>query len=66
MEVLDADTNLAQVICQLFRRALGEGRYQHPLFGLGPLAAFVDEIVDLPPQRLKRNLGVHQTGGADH
>jgi len=65
VQILHLDANLAQVIGQLLGGALGERGHQYPLFGFGPPAAFVDQVVNLARQRLERHLGIHQAGRAD-
>ena len=65
VQVLDVDADLAQVIGQFLGGALGQGGHQHALLGVGPLAAFVDQVVDLARERLDGDLGVHQAGGPD-
>ena len=65
VQVAHVDADVAQVIGQFLGGALGERGDQHALLGVGALAAFVDEIVDLALQRLERDLRVNQAGGAD-
>ena len=64
VEILDVDADLAQVIGEFLRGALGQRGHQHALLGIGALAAFVDEIVNLPRQRLDGDLRIDQPGGA--
>ena len=47
VQVLHADADLAQVIGQFLGGALGERGDQHALLGVGALAAFVDQVVNL-------------------
>ncbi len=66
VQVAHPDAHLQQVVGEVFGHLLGQRRDQHPFVGLGALADFADQIVDLPLGRLDHHLGIDQPGGADH
>src|SRR2546422_6738078 len=47
VEILDANADLTQIIGELLSGALGERGHQHALFGVGALAALIDEVINL-------------------
>ena len=52
VQIADVDADVAQVIGQFLRRALGQGRDQRAFFFVGAFADFLDQIVDLAFERL--------------
>ena len=65
MDVFYIQPCAAQVVPQVFRRALGEGGDEHALSHADAPAAELDGFVDLPLQRQQGDARLRQAGGAD-
>ena len=66
MQILHANSNLAQIVGQVFRRALGQRGHQHALLLRSPGATLLNQIVDLALERLDRDDRIDQPGRADN
>ena len=66
VQVTHPDAHLEQVIGQVLGHLLGQRGDQHPLVAVGARPDLADEVVDLSLGRLHHDLGVDQTGGANH
>ena len=63
MQIAHFQSNIAQVIGQIFGGAFGQGCHQNSLILFHTLAAQLDCIVDLIFQRLECNFWIEQSGG---
>ena len=66
VQVLHLHAVLQQVLSQILRHALGEGRNQHTLITLNAHANLLKQIINLTLGRLDHNLRVNQTGRANN
>ena len=66
MQVLHLHAVLQQILGQILRHALGEGRDQHTLITLNAHANLLEQIINLPLGRLDHNLRVNQAGRANN
>ncbi|OIQ81555.1 hypothetical protein GALL_366810 [mine drainage metagenome] len=66
MQITHLDAVFRQVIGQVFRHALGQGRDQHPLPDHDARPGFRQQIVDLGVGGPDLDLGVDQAGRAHH
>ena len=65
VQVPAANADLGVVVGQILGHALGQGGHQHALTGLGALADFRQQIVNLVLGGADFDLGVHQPRGTD-
>ncbi len=65
VDVFDFEADVAQVVRQVFRRALGEGGDEHALVRGDAGVAELDGFVDLPFQRQEGDGGLQQSRRAD-
>ena len=65
VQVADFEADVAQVIGEVFRRALGERGDEDALLFLHPLAAKLDGFVDLMRERADGDLRIEQPRGPD-
>src|SRR5207244_5974096 len=65
MKVTHLQANLAQIIGQIFGRALGQSGDQHAFAFFHALPAQLDRVVDLALERLDCDLRVQETGRAN-
>ena len=65
VQVAHLQADVAQVIGQVFRGALGQRGDEHALLLLDALAAELDRLVDLILQRPERDLRIEQAGRPD-
>ena len=66
VQVLHLHAVLQQVLGQILRHALSEGRDQHTLITLNAHANLLEQIINLPLGRLDHNLRVNQAGRANN
>ena len=65
VQIAHFQSDIAQVIGQIFRRAFGQGGDENALLLFHPLPAKLDRIVDLVLERLERDLRIEQAGRAN-
>ncbi len=63
MQVTHVDADVPQVVSQFLGGALGQRGHQHPFLFLQAQAGFINQIIDLPRQRLHHHLRIDQPGG---
>src|SRR6266699_4049564 len=63
MQIAHFQSNIAQVIGQIFGGAFGQGCHQNSLILFHTLAAQLDRVIDLVLKRLERNFWIEQSGG---
>ena len=66
VQVAHLDSELEQVVGEVFGHLLRQRRDQHPLVALGAQSDLVHQVVDLALARLHHDLGIDQTGRPDH
>ena len=65
VQVADFESDIAQVVGEVFGGAFGQGGDEDALFLFDPLAAELDRLVDLIFERAYGDLRVEEPGGAD-
>ena len=61
MQVAHFQSNIAQIIGKIFRRSLRQRCHKNPLAFFHTLTAELNRLVDLIPERLKRNFGIEKS-----
>ena len=64
MQVAHAYAVLGEVICKIFRHALGECGHQHPFATVNPQIYFGQQIINLGRGRAHDDLRINQASGA--
>jgi hypothetical protein len=65
MEVFDLDSHPAQIVGEILRHLLGEGRDENTFVFGDTLTNALENVIDLSLCRLDLDLWVDQTGGTD-
>ena len=65
MHVAGSYPHLEQVVGEVLRHLLRQGRDQHPLLAHRPLLDLVEQVVDLSLRRPDHHFGINQAGGPD-
>ena len=65
MHVPHAHADLLQIVGQIFRHPLGQGRYQHTLAEALPDVDLIQQIVDLTSHRANLDLRIYESRGTD-
>ena len=65
MQIPHFQSDIAQIIGQIFRRPLGQCCHQNSLTLFYALTAELNGLIDLILQRFKRNFGIEKTSRTD-
>src|ERR671913_1178837 len=65
VEVADPNPLVEEVVGEVLRHLLRQGRHEDPLVAVGSTPDLVEQVVDLPLRRLEDDLGVDEPGRAD-
>ena len=65
MQIAHLQSDIAQIISEILRRAFRQRRYQNALTLFDPLAAKLDGVIDLTLERLERDFWIEKSCGPD-